>query len=436
MLTYYLDLALRSFRSARGLTALMVIAIGLGLGASMTTLATLRALAADPIPGRSATLMRVQLDPWPRGSRAEGTEPDDLLTLLDAETLLHERHAQRQAMMTGGDVTLEPPAANGQAHPIESTARYTSADFFPMFATPFAHGAPWGAAEDAAAAPVVVLSDELNVQVFGGADSVGRMLRVDDVDYRVVGVLAPWQPVPYFFDLNVGRFRRTEGLFVPFSTALQHKLDTSGSLHCWGNDAVPHPLDSGAPCSWVQYWVELAAPADRAGFLAYLQSYSARQHEAGRYERAPNARLRDVMAFLSFKQIVPEDVRLQVWLAFGFLAVCLLNTVGLLLAKCLRRSAEIGVRRALGAPRRQIFVQFLVEAGTVGLAGGVLGLGLAAAGVWIVRAGASSRAQWVHLDAATLALTFALAIAASLAAGLLPAWRACQVSPATQLKSA
>ena len=59
MLTYYLDLALRSFRSARGLTALMVLTIAMGIGASMTTLATFRALSGDPIPGRSANLLRV-----------------------------------------------------------------------------------------------------------------------------------------------------------------------------------------------------------------------------------------------------------------------------------------------------------------------------------------------------------------------------------------
>ena len=78
------------------------------------------------------------------------------------------------------------------------------------------------------------------------------------------------------------------------------------------------------------------------------------------------------MDYLRVQSVVPEDVRLQVWLAFGFLGVCLLNTVGLLLAKCLRRSPEIGVRRALGASRRRIFVQFLVEAGVIGLAGGAL----------------------------------------------------------------
>jgi hypothetical protein len=57
--------------------------------------------------------------------------------------------------------------------------------------------------------------------------------------------------------------------------------------------------------------------------------------------------------------VVPGDVRLQMWLAFGFLRVCLVNTVGLLLAKFLRRSGEIGVRRALGASRAEIFLQCL-----------------------------------------------------------------------------
>jgi putative ABC transport system permease protein len=126
---------------------------------------------------------------------------------------------------------------------------------------------------------------------------------------------------------------------------------------------------------------------------------------------------------------------LQTWLAFAFLAVCLLNTVGLLLAKFLRRSQEIGVRRALGASRRAIFTQFLVEAIGVGLVGGVLGLGLAWLGLWAVRQQPLDYAALAELDPTMLALTFALAVVSSACAGVLPAWRAAHISPALQLKS-
>jgi putative ABC transport system permease protein len=123
-------------------------------------------------------------------------------------------------------------------------------------------------------------------------------------------------------------------------------------------------------------------------------------------------------------------------LAFGFLLICVVNTVGLLLAKCLRRSREIGVRRALGATRRAIFAQFMVESGMVGIAGGVLGLIFAELGLLAVRLQPAQYANLAHLDVSMFVVTFAIALVASLIAGLLPAWRACVVTPAPQLKSA
>ena len=79
---------------------------------------------------------------------------------------------------------------------------------------------------------------------------------------------------------------------------------------------------------------------------------------------ADNTDMPSLMQWLDINQVVPSDVRLQTWLAFAFLAICLFNTIGLLLAKFLRRAGEIGVRRALGASRAAVFAQCLVEAGT------------------------------------------------------------------------
>jgi putative ABC transport system permease protein len=155
----------------------------------------------------------------------------------------------------------------------------------------------------------------------------------------------------------------------------------------------------------------------------------------GRFERPTNVRLRNVNEWLVHQKVLPSDVRLQLWLALGFLLVCLTNTVGLLLAKCLRRSADIGVRRALGATRADVFKQFLVEALMVGFAGGALGLLLSALGLWLVRQSPAEYAAQAQMDWAMLATTLAVSLLASVLAGLLPAWRASSVAPAQQLKA-
>ena len=432
MLGYDIQLALRSFRRHRALTALMVLAIALGIGAAMTTLTVYHVLSGDPLPGRSHQLYTVQLDAQQLKDYTPGEEPDDQLTRLDAETLLRERRADQQALMTGGNVPIQPDASPEAAFYTES--RYTSADFFAMFATPFAAGSGWSPSDDDARARVAVISGKLSERLFGSTAAVGRTLRIAGAEFRVIGVLGAWRPVPHFYDLYTGKYAEPEQVFVPFSTSRDLQLPRSGSINCWG-DVTRDPTGFGVSCVWIQYWVRLDTPAKARDYLAYLNDYSAKQKQAGRFERPPNVRLYDVMTHLRVQQVVPSDVRLQAWLAFGFLAVCLLNTVGLLLAKCLRRSPEIGVRRALGASRRAIFRQFLVEAAAVGLVGGVLGLGLALIGLWAVRNNGEAFASVVELDLAMMATNFALALGASLAAGLLPAWRACQVAPALQLKS-
>ncbi len=432
MLGYYLDLAWRSLRRHRALTALMVLAIALGIGATMTTLTVFHVLSGDPIPDKSDRLFYVQLDAESLHGLDEGDEPADQLTRFDAETLLRDARGLRQVMTSGGAAVVDPQVA-GRA-PAMTDTRYASADFFAMFDVPLRHGRAWTATEDESRARVAVISHPLNERLFDGADSVGRTLRLGGHDFRIVGVMAPWRPVPKFYDLNTGNYAETDDVLLPFSTSRDLRLVTRGSTTCW-DDSGGDPRSLNAPCVWVQYWVELASAGEAAGYRDYLVQYSEQQREAGRFERPTNVRLRDVNEWLAFNEVVPGDVRLQIWLAFGFLLVCLVNTVGLLLAKFLRRSAEIGVRRALGASRLEIFKQCLVEAGVVGVAGGVAGLLLALLGLWAVRQQPHAYAKLAYLDGSMLALTFGLALLASLLAGLLPAWRAMQITPAVQLKT-
>ncbi|HEX2012739.1 MAG TPA: ABC transporter permease [Roseateles sp.] len=435
MFAYYLDLALRSFRSARALTVLMVIAIGLGVGACMTTLTVFRVLAGDPIPGKSDRLFNVQLDAERLRDHSPGEEPTLQLTRIDAEALLREARGVRQVMMSGAFTAVDPTGSGlADVAPFMSSARWTSADFFAMFDAPLLHGRSWSAADDQAKARVAVIGRELAEQLFGRAEqSLGKTLRLRDKDFTVIGVLADWRPAPHFFDLTLGAYAEAAKIYAPLQTALELKLGTSGDTTCWGDNKDPRELN--APCAWLQYWVQLDTPEQQSAYRGYLNAYSEQQRAAGRFERPSNPRLRSVMDWLSVRQVVPSDIRLQLWLALGFLLVCLTNTVGLLLAKCLRRSGEIGVRRALGASKRAIFWQFLVEAGLLGLAGGLLGLLLTWAGLWAVRLNPTAYAQLARLDWTMLGATLLVALVASLAAGLLPAWRACQVMPALQLKS-
>lgn len=438
MFAYYFDLALRSFRRNKALTALMVLAIALGIGASMTTLTVFHVLSGNPIPNKSSVLFYPQMDPQPIKGFTPGDDAPAQLTRYDAETLLHEKRGDRQALMTGGTVGIDPRQSG--MDPLNAEARYTSADFFPMFDAPFNYGTGWRQAQDEKRERVVVIAKALNDKLFGGANSVGKTLSLNQHDFQIVGVLGDWRPTPKFYDMNSDRYGQPEEVFLPFSVSRDLAMDRSGSMDCWDPPKAAAEDPEGetgmhASCVWLQYWVQLDTPAKIAAYREYLSNYSDQQHAAGRFQRPRNVQLSSVMKWLDINKVVPGDVRLQLWLAFGFLLVCLLNTVGLLLAKFLRRSGEIGVRRALGASRRAIFLQCLVEAGTVGLAGGLLGLALAMLGLWAVRQQPSSYAGLAHLDPVMLATTFALAIVASLLAGLLPAWRACAVAPAIQLKS-
>ncbi|KAB8174006.1 FtsX-like permease family protein [Lysobacter maris] len=434
MLAYSVKIATRSLMRNKMISALMVVALAIGIGAAMTTLTLSRALSGDPLPGRSDGIFRVQLDAEPMRGHVAGGEPTKYLTRRDAEQLLAENRADEQAVMAAGVVGIEHPRiATGVAI---SAARYTSSGVFRMFAPPFLYGGGWGTAEDDARSRVTVISRKLNDRLFGGANSIGEILSLDGQSFRVIGVFDDWRPVPRFYDLSGDPFAEPEAVFMPYATAVDLELKPNGSTVCWGDvDALAGgAIAPNAPCAWLQYWVQLQ-PSQKRDYHLYLEKYSDQQRADGRFWRPANVRLRDVNEWIEFNKVVPNEVRMQTWIALGFLAVCLANSISLLLAKSLQQSGEVGLRRALGATRRQILMHSMVEVGMIGACGGLLGLLLTLIGLWVVRQQPDRYAQLAQLDAGMFAATFMLALAASAMVGLLPAWRAMQVEPALRIRA-
>ena len=438
MFQYYFQLGLRSLRRNPALTALMVLTLAVGVAARMATFTVLYTMSGDPIPHKSDRLFVPRLDNSPAAGYAEGDEPSNQMTYIDARNLLQSGQGVRRtavytigAGVESGRPDLPPFVVQGQA---------PTRDFFAMFEVPMRFGAIWSAADETAARDVVVLSRELSEKLFGQENPVGRTIRMDGTEWQITGVSDTWQPRPRYYRLingNGGSFTGNDELFIPFQTAIRHEMGNNGNTNCNG-EGPSKPGFQGlieSECDFIQFWFEGESAADQARLKEFLGAYVTEQKKLNRYPRPVNVRVQNVMEWMKHLGVVTADVKLSTWLAFGFLLVCLVNTVGLLLAKFSSRAGEIGVRRALGATQGEIFRQYLIEAGVVGLAGGLLGLIFSLGGLWLISLQSEAMATVAKMDWAMLGLTLGLAIVSSILAGLLPTWRACQVTPALQLKT-
>jgi putative ABC transport system permease protein len=437
MFSYYFMLGVRSLRRNPALTALMVLTLAIGVAASVSTVTILHVMSSNPIPQKSERLFVPLID----NGKLEGYNPADSvhdfdqLSYIDASNLLKGGHGERRTALYGIGPAIEPARKD---LPVMSTQGVApTRDFFAMFDVPFLYGQPWSEADDKAGADVVVLSRAMAEKLFGAVDPVGQRIRMMGFEFQVVGVLKDWLPLPKFYRLigGPGAFGEDEDVMIPFATAIRHEAVHNGGMNCDDRREAGWQGLLKSECTWITFFFETKSGADRAGLKSYLASYTDDQRKLGRLQRnAPN-QVFDVMEWLEYHKVVGNDSRLSAWLAFGFLLLCLVNTIGLLLAKFSVRAAEVGIRRALGASRKEIFQQFLVETAVVGLAGGVLGLLLAFGALALIAMQSKQLSVVAHMDFAMLALTFALALLAAIFAGLFPTWRACQVTPAIQLKS-
>lgn len=439
MFAYHLRLGLKSLRRNPVLTALMIGAIGLGVGVCLTMLNVYYLVSGNPIIQRNDVLYAVTMDGWnpaePRDDDNPHLPPSEL-TWREAQAVLASDIPDRSVVMHKGVFVLAPGEESSEVKPYIVEARLTPGDFFPMFDVPFRYGGGWDRSADETADAVVVLSKKTNDKVFGGEDSVGRTVKLDERDYRVVGVLDDWRPVPKFYDLNNGNFDEIEEAYVPFARSEMLEVQTAGNTNCWKPESINSYREFlNSECVWIQAWVELGSADKVAAFQSFLDGYVGEQKKLGRFQRPLNNRLTRVQQWLEDNEVVSDDNRVLLGIAFMFLAVCLLNTVGLLLAKFSGAAAQVSLHRALGASRGLVFRQHITEVSLIGLAGGVLGIGLGLLGLFGLRRLYNDYDDLTRLNWDVGLIALGIALLAGIIAGLYPTWRIMRLQPAPYLKT-
>jgi putative ABC transport system permease protein len=443
VLLYYLKLAFRSLRGTPAQTAITLLAIGLGTAVPTATLSIHHLFSQNPIPEKSDRLFNIRMDSWDPNSEFFGIKPGDPpkhITYRDMEGI---RSSDIPLYSTGVAMVSTFVFPEGQElAPYQTRIRLCHADFFPMFNVPFQYGGPWDAGADADRERVTVLSQETNQRLFGGENSVGRTLRFGENDFTVIGVLGPFNPTPLYYDVINNQMGPPQDFFIPFDLIRDPSLAfaTTGDSDNWGNfTADPDDPDSvfmGSERTWIQYWVELA-PERFEPYRDFIDGYTSSQRALGRFARPQNNRVTSLMEWMEVRDVVPKVSIALVWISLLFLLVCSLNLVGLLLSRFLASTPHLGLHRALGASRAEIFAQRLIECELVGILGGLVGLGLAGLALALLEQALPDQlipAGSFSIDAYTLSVAFVLSLVAGLLSGLYPAWNACKIAPAHQLK--
>ncbi|WP_437682225.1 ABC transporter permease [Sorangium sp. So ce131] len=409
-----LRLALRSLGRQPGHTAIMLLAFTLGLAAWTAARAVLRGRASDPFAS-SRGVYFVSI-------RREGgafLEPSAIDTpSLRDRVLLGSSHPSRAsdlfAALTAGS------ADGGPLIPVQVV--FCTRELFGMMGAPVQSGALWSRAEGAGEARPVVLSAGAERALFAGESGLGRTLRLFGEPFRVAGVVAvPAAPG--------ARAPRQALVFAPSAVGValgvrpllfrEHE-DPGGSFEAFAAS------DNG----WLELLVELRDEPRRAAFQAELDAHVDRERARGRRvlgaELVPRERMHALRA---------DDPGATIFalLADVLLGACTLNVARLLEGKFRARRAEIAVYRAFGASARGVFLELLLEAALVAIAGAALALGVAAATLAVVNRVILVRPIDYHLNARSSAAGLAAALAAGLAAGVYPAFRAAKRPPAEGL---
>jgi predicted permease len=379
----------RSLRSRPGLTTAIVLTLALGIGAVTALFSVVQAvLLRQPPFGRPDQLVLVYQQDRITGTSREPASVPDYYDLA-----ARARGFASLAAFASGPVSLAPDGGE----PVRLTAARVSHGFFSTLALVPILGRGMLSEEDRPGGPgAAVLGERLWRTRFAGEPAVlGRTIRIDDGLHTIVGV------VPAGADLPPAE----PDLYLPLQLG---PASTPRSLH---NVLVVGRLADGAR------FEETAAQAARIGRQLEAE-YPATNRGRG-FAAEP---LREVMV----GAIRPSLLVLLGAVTLVLLVACV-NVANLLLAQAWARSREVAVRRALGATSARLARQFLAESVLLALAGGGLGVLLAAWGLDLLLRLAPADLPGlghVRLDAGVLAVAAAVTLSVAVIFGLVPALQA------------
>ena len=377
---------LRSLRRNPGFTAVVVITLALGIGATTAIFSVVRGVLLKPLPHRDGDRL-VYLRHSTDGLGGENVnfsvpEVRDLRTGAPAFAGLAEYSPWDAALQGDADV-------------ISLHVGLVTGNFFEVMGLTPVLGRVTRASDDGPGVPpVMVLTHEFWIRRFG-ADSgiVGRRLMLNGQSVPVIGVL---QPAPYFPD-QVDVF-----LNMVFSPHHLSALMVEGRSHRMTE--LIGRLKPGATLEQARAEITTVHTRLKRGY-------------PDAYDPGSNYRV----AVVPFKQAIGERAQLTLWLLIGVAAFVLVisaaNVTSLTLMRGVRRGHELLVRTALGAGYGRLRRLLLVENLLLALMGAVLGLGLALGGLELLVslvARYSPRANEIRLDNAVLGFALGLSVAIAL----------------------
>jgi putative ABC transport system permease protein len=378
MLKYNIKLAWLSILQRPWLTLLMVLAIGIGVGIFMTAMTVVYQGNKTDLPHKSDRLFLMQLD-----SRSPSAEPishfNDMvdMTYRDALNLYQldrENISTTFTWLTDQIVNLDSKSVK----PYRGYSLVTTRSFFSIFDVPFLFGEPWSEEQERTSAPVIVLTKARNDYLFGGANSIGKQLRIDNHIVTVVGVIDNWNVRYRFYDRTFMQ-GLSDDAYLPYKFSIANDLARNARFECWDSTNMDFQDRNTAQlvaseCGWVTFWAELKDASDVQAYKSSIDQYVEQQRTLGRFPRENNnmlTSLDDVMAFVHNNNV---DNKFYFIIGALFMAACVFSAVGVILAKFARKRKEVSVRRALGAKRKVLILQYITEIGLIGLIGGMVGV--------------------------------------------------------------